>query len=137
MRVVVDTNVLVSGLLVPPSPPGQTVRLAVSGEISLPYDARILEEYREVLARPRLRIDAADAAILVRRIRELGIPVSPPPWPMALPDPDDAMFLEVALAARAECLATGNLRHFPPEKRRGVRVLPPREFADFYRARGS
>ena len=48
MKVVLDTNVLVSGLLNPYGPPGRIVQLAAAGELQLCLDARILAEYREV-----------------------------------------------------------------------------------------
>jgi predicted nucleic acid-binding protein len=54
---------------------------------------------------------------------------APPPWPVALPDPDDERFLAVA-AATAGVLVTDNVRHFPVASRRGVIVLTPREFLD-------
>ena len=52
MKAVIDTNVLVSGLLKPYSYPGAIVRLLASGQIQLVYDARIIAEYRDVLCRP-------------------------------------------------------------------------------------
>lgn len=58
---------------------------------------------------------------------------APPPWPVALPDPDDEPFLAVA-AATASVLVTGNLRHFPVATRQGIAVLTPREFVDRLRA---
>lgn len=53
-----------------------------------------------------------------------------------LPDPDDDIFLEVALSVNAHCLVTGNLRHYPRRCRQGVRVVSPREFLDLFRTRG-
>ncbi len=50
MIVVVDTNVLVAGLLSPFGPPGEIVRMIVAGSLSLCFDARILSEYSDVLA---------------------------------------------------------------------------------------
>ncbi len=49
------------------------------------------------------------------------------PWPMALPDPKDGMFLEVAAASQA-VLITDNMKHFPPKSRSGVTVVSPAEF---------
>ena len=59
MRIVLDTNVLVSGLLSPHRPPGEIVRLVSGGLVSLCLDARIVAEYRDVLARPRFGFDQA------------------------------------------------------------------------------
>ena len=52
------------------------------------------------------------------------------PLSKSLPDPDDNQFLEVAISANADCLVTGNLKHFPSRLRCGVAVLSPREFLD-------
>jgi predicted nucleic acid-binding protein len=56
------------------------------------------------------------------------------PLPRPLPDPDDAPFLEVALAASADCLVTGNRKHFPARCRCGVEVLSPAQLVRFLRS---
>ena len=130
MRVVVDTNVLVSGLLSPFGPPGVIVSLTASGRLSLCYDARILVEYADVLHRPAFPFDADAVAALTAQIEAGGMLASPVPLARRLPDAADEPFLEVAVAARAEYLVTGNSAHYPPECRAGVRVVSPREFID-------
>ena len=50
-----------------------------------------------------------------------------------LPDPDDEIFLEVALSGNARYLVTGNLKHYPEQNRQGARVLSPREFLELFR----
>ena len=119
-----DTNVVVSGLLSAGGPPGRLVDAALSGVLHLVYDDRIAAEYREVLARPRLGIAEAqrEAFLAVLALHDL---VVAQPWVGARPpDPDDLMFLEVALAAD-RILVTGNARHFPRTVRGSVRVLSP------------
>ena len=56
IRIVLDTNVLVAGLLSDKGPPGQIVDLIIIGEIEIACDSRILAEYRDVVERPKLRI---------------------------------------------------------------------------------
>lgn len=53
MRIVLDTNVLVAGLLSPFGPCGEIVRMVSSGEPALCFDARILSEVNDVLKRPK------------------------------------------------------------------------------------
>ncbi|HNK59013.1 MAG TPA: putative toxin-antitoxin system toxin component, PIN family, partial [Leptospiraceae bacterium] len=65
MRIVLDTNVLVSGILKPFSIPGEIVRRIGSGNLTLCFDARILAEYREVLHRPKFKIDKDDISIVL------------------------------------------------------------------------
>jgi uncharacterized protein len=124
VRVVVDTNVLVSALLRPGSVPARALaQLTERGALFL-HDARIVAEYRAVLERPKFRaIDAAG------RERLLGALLAAPPvahvpaWTGPLLDPDDRMFVEVALAGHADALVTGNLRDYPSDL--GFEVLPP------------
>jgi putative PIN family toxin of toxin-antitoxin system len=128
MNVVLDTNVLVSGLLSPHRPPGRILSLLVTGRLTPCVDARILAEYREVLKRPRFSFDAAAATTLLYYVRHAGILCSAPPLSVEIPDPEDAPFLEVAVAAGAEALITGNIRHFPARARGGARVVTPAQF---------
>jgi len=133
MKIVLDTNALLAGLLTPFGPCAQIVRMVCSGELKLCLDARILSEYHEVLRRPKFRLDADKVAALLDYIEHSGELVASSPRVDSLPDPDDHPFLEVALAGRAACLVTGNLAHFPPKCRAGAQVLSPAEFLMFYR----
>lgn len=133
MHVVLDTNVVVSGLLSETGAPGWILDLALAGELELSLDDRILAEYREVLLRPELALPEGAVQEFLGAIERLARRVTARPWPQALPDPDDEPFLTVAGAAGA-VLVTGNLRHFPAAKRGGVQVLSPREFLDLLRA---
>ena len=130
MRVVVDTNVLVSGLISPFGPPGVIVGLVARGALQLCYDARIIAEYRSVLERPAFAFRLGDIETLLSRIGAGGVSVAPVPLPGRLPDAGDEPFLEVAVAAHAAFLVTGNLKHFPTDHRCGIRVVSPREFLD-------
>ncbi len=130
MRVVIDTNVLVSGLLSPFGPPGVIVGLIAAGRLSLCYDSRILAEYNEVLGRPSFPFAEKDVAVLMAQIRTGGELATANPLSVRLPDPDDEPFLEVAASAMVEFLVTGNLKHFPRERRQGVRVVSPRELLE-------
>ena len=135
MRLVLDTNVLVSGFISPEGPPGAILRL-LETELLVPcLSEAILAEYRDVLSRPHLGIPRAAADLLLEDMRAVGLRVTPLPLPHRLPDPDDEPFLEAAIAAEADFLVTGNLRHFPARLRQGVAVVSPREFIEALRGR--
>lgn len=135
MRIVADTNVLVSGLLSPHGPPGRIVDMVVTGAVPLLYDDRILAEYRAVLARPRFGFEVADVTALLDVVVRGGILVPAAPLPVTLPDPTDLPFLEVAVAGGASALVTGNARHFAPARDRyAVRILPPAAFLQLWLA---
>ena len=133
MKIVLDTNVLVSGLLSPFGPCGEIVRMLSSAELTLALDARILTEYQEVLARPKFRFEQDKIDALLDHIEHLGLIVAPSPLAQSLPDVDDEPFLAVAIAAKVICIVTGNHIHFPSELCLGVTIFSPSEFLSFYR----
>jgi putative PIN family toxin of toxin-antitoxin system len=126
MSIVLDTNVLVSGLHNPNGAPGRIVDLILGARIQVLYDDRILAEYRDVLARPQLAIEPSLAQAVVGYIRLSGERVIALPLEKdTLPDPDDFPFAEVAMTGEADMLVTGNMKHFSRLKTRGVTVLTP------------
>lgn len=133
MKVVLDTNVLVSGLLTPFGPSGEIVRMLFSGEIVLHLDARILSEYQDVLNRPKFMFNKDQIAILVDFIKNYAQFMSSSPLKNRLPDPDDEPFLEVAIAGKVKSLITGNTAHYPVPLREGIAIRSPSEFIEFYR----
>ena len=128
MKIVVDTNVLVSGLLSPQGAPAAVLRYILSGSALVCFDERILSEYRGVLARRKFGFDATQVANLLEFLETHGEPTLARLLDLPLPDPSDGVFIEVAIASDADCLVTGNLKHFPTEFLRGVRVVTPRAF---------
>jgi len=133
MKVVVDTNVLVSGLLNPHGAPGEIVRLLAKGTLTIYYDSRVLREYHDVFRRSKFKFDktaVADFLLFLQAEGEssVGLPLKKP-----LPDPHDEKFLEVALAGLAECLITGNARHLPVSLTKLVKILSPAQFITLIR----
>ena len=135
MRLVLDTNVLVSAVLTAHGTCARIVDLVADGALDLSVDDRILAEYTAVLQRPELRIVPEDAEILLELIRSVAHPVAGHPLPVRLPDPNDEAFLEVAAASDA-ILVTGNLRHYPRSSRGHVTVLTPAELLEVLRRSG-
>lgn len=135
MRIVLDTNVIISGLLNPRGIPGQIVRWVTSGKLTLCFDARILTEYREVLSRSKFAFHPELAAAILEKVEYGGLRVAATPLTTRLSDESDEPFLEVALAGAAECLVTGNVKHYPEDRCRGMKVVSPREFVELFRKR--
>lgn len=129
MRVVVDTNVLVSAFRKPPSVPGRVLDLVLTRALVVLYDNRILEEYAEVLSRPRFAFDPQDIALFLDFVDHAGECVATHALDLTLPDPTDLPFLEVAASGRADALITGNLRDFRPVRgRHSVMISSPADF---------
>src|SRR5947207_5616901 len=130
MRVVLDTNVLVAGLLSPVGPPGWIVEAMLAGELEPVFDMAIRHEYEDVLRRPEFKFPAQHIDELLGALDQFAFHVvASGPWPIELPDPDNEPFLAAA-AATGAVLVTGNIRHFPVASRRGVTVLTPRQFVE-------
>jgi len=126
-RLVLDTNVVVSGILTPRGPCAALVASVLNDQATLFLDVRVFEEYREVLARPKFALPPAAVTAFLQGLHDLSTWVLPTPLPPdLLPDPDDLPVLELALATDA-LLVTGNLRHFPAAARRGAQVVDPAE----------
>ena len=130
---VLDTNVLIAGLLSPFGPPGEIVMMVAGGNLTLCLDARIINEYAEVLHRPKFQFSSDLIEAVLEQIRSEGEIVASVPQPVELTDHSDQPFLEVAITGKAHCLITGNIKHFPAIKRCGMKVLTPAEFLKFYR----
>lgn len=129
MRVVVDTNVLISGAINPHGPPGRVVDAVLAGMVTVLYDDRILSEYAGVFRRPRFNFALSDVAAFLDLIELSGEAVVAAPLAVELPDPTDLPFLEVAAAGRADALITGNARHFKIRSvGHQVHVCTPAEF---------
>ena len=114
---VIDTNVLVSSFLTrhADSATARVVSAAESGRIIPLYNQEILEEYREVLARPCFDFDPDKIQRVIDRLVEVGVDIEARPWPESMPDEDDRVFFEVAFSAQdADAkLVTGNIKHYP------------------------
>jgi putative PIN family toxin of toxin-antitoxin system len=132
VNVVLDTNVLVSGLLSADGPCGRIVSLLVEDVFTPCVDERILREYESVLSRPELQISPEDVGEALDLIRSRPERLAPTPLNARLPDPDDLPFLETAAAAGA-VLVTGNRRHFPKRACKDVPVLSPGDFLELLR----
>jgi len=128
VKVVLDTNVLVSAFLKPGRAPDRVVQRALRGEVTAVFDQRMLVEYVEVLGRTRFGFDPKDTLRVLLRLITTGERSRPPRLvDVPLPDPDDLPFIEVA-AATGAVIVTGNARDFAPAHQ--VRVLSPRELLD-------
>jgi putative PIN family toxin of toxin-antitoxin system len=127
LRLVIDTNVLVSAALKPESLQRTTFLLATTKPARLYVSRPILEEYAEVLSRPELHIRKGFRLLLLQLIKNNSHVITASRRLEVASDPDDNMFLECADAARADYLITGNQRHFPKFWKM-TKIITSREF---------
>jgi putative PIN family toxin of toxin-antitoxin system len=111
MRVVLDTNILISACWTPTGNEAQVVALA--GPLTFCVSPALLAEYRDVANRKKFAKHRDCLNTLIDQILAAAITVHPAPLCTACSDPDDNQLLDCALAAGASHVITGNLRHFP------------------------
>jgi putative PIN family toxin of toxin-antitoxin system len=127
LRLVLDTNVLVSAALKPESLQRTVLLLAITKPARLYVSPFILEEYSDVLSRPELCIRRGIRLQLLQLLKNRSHTISPSQRLEVSSDPDDNIFLECADAARADYLITGNQKHFPTFWKK-TKIITPREF---------
>jgi putative PIN family toxin of toxin-antitoxin system len=131
MRIVLDTNVVVSALLTGGGTADMVVQLVLQGKATLLTDSRILAEYDEVTSRPRFGFDEGERRIILETLAAISEPVIARPLRITLPDPEDRVWVEVAIAGGADAIVSGNTRHFVPRSGKlAVPVLTPRMLVD-------
>jgi putative PIN family toxin of toxin-antitoxin system len=123
-QIVLDTNVLVSGLLSSRGAPAGIFNLVINGSVIILLDTRIFDEYADVLMRDKFGFPENAVQEILAFIRREGLFTTPRPVACTIPDPGDLPFIEVSLHAGAP-VVTGNVRHF---RGSGAVVLTPSEF---------
>lgn len=129
IRVVVDTNVIISSFLNISGTPAKIMKIAYEGRFIMLVDSRIVEEYRRALNYPKFEIKGNEAESFLNfvshnaefcgtceRIKGFKVPV------------DDMKFIEVANKLNADFIITGNTRHFNFREIAGCRIISPAEF---------
>ena len=127
LRLVLDTNIIVSAALKPDGLQRTVLLLALTKPARLYVNEAIIAEYASVLARPELKIRKGLRQQLLQLIRSRCYRVAPTKRLQVTPDPDDNIFLECVDAASADYLVTGNQRHFPRFWKK-TKVITSREF---------
>jgi uncharacterized protein len=127
LRLVVDTNIVVSAALKPDGLQRTVLLLAITKPARLYISNAIFGEYRDVLSRPEFQIRKGLRQQLLDLIRKQAHLVNPVRTVRVANDPEDNIFIECADAARADYLVTGNARHFP-RFWKNTKVVTSREF---------
>jgi len=129
IRVVLDTNVLVSGLLFGGTP-GKLLDLWKTGTIRLIMSRVMLDEFLRVLAYPKLRLSEEEIHYLlyVEVLPHVEM-VKVRPAPILIPmDPSDDMFLHCAVAAGAKYIISGDRHLLQLKSYKRIKILSPAEF---------
>ena len=127
LRLVIDTNVLVSAAIKPTGLQRTVLLIATTKPARLYVSSPILAEYSDVLARAELQIRKGLRLQLLQLLKNRSYTVDPTRHLDVAGDPDDNMFIECADAARADYLITGNLKHYP-RFWKNTKIITSREF---------
>jgi len=129
MKIVLDTNVLISGMLNPSGTPGRIVDLLRTDVLQLIVDDRILAEYTDAIRRDFFSkyFSRSDREDIIEYLLKNSYYSSCSIVIHDMPDPGDVPFLEMSITEDVP-LITGNLKHFPEKLRKGAVVLSPAQF---------
>jgi putative PIN family toxin of toxin-antitoxin system len=131
VRLVIDTNVMLSGLLWHGTP-HRLIEQAHRGAVSLVSSPALLEELAEVLAREKfaaiLARSGTAAAQVLEDTQRLVHLVTPPPLPRPVcRDPDDDAVLAAALAAQVDLIVSGDDDLLALQTFQGIPIVSPAE----------
>ena len=136
MRLVIDTNVLISALLAGTSLPAHLIVLWREGRFDLLTSAEQLDELMRVTRYPKIRerLAPALAGRLVNEIRDLAVPLTELPVVTASPDPHDNYLLAMAASGSADFLVTGDKRDLLALRLfGGTKIISVRDFLVLHR----
>lgn len=132
LKVVIDTNVLVSALLKDNSPPAFILALLRKKKMTLCLSKAIYEEYGAGLDREKFRHIKDAVAPLLLSLKKGCLLIEPKiRIDVITADPADNKFLECAQAAYADFLITGNTKHFLFKQFQDTRIVSPKEFIEY------
>ena len=132
IRAVVDTNILISGVIKPERATGEILRRLRDGEFVLLYTEPLLAELAEVINRPRIRqkygLGSEDIETVLALILLRGEPIDPTRRVEICRDPKDNMILEAAVAGQADMIKSGDFDLLSLREFAGMPIISPAEF---------
>jgi uncharacterized protein len=132
MRVVLDTNILVSAIIAPAGKPAAIMDAWLDGRFTLLTCAAHIDELHSTLQKPRVAelIKPHKAGRLVNQIKRLAEDIDPLPAVERSPDPTDDFLLALSEAGHADYLVTGDKSGLLAlEHHKRTRILSARTFA--------
>ena len=127
LRIVIDTNVIVSSMISPSGNPAKIMKLFFDRQVDAYYSEAIIFEYEDVLFRPHFKFNAEDIDLVFDTLKEFGIFTEPEISSEEMPDEDDRVFYDAA-KTNETYLVTGNKKHYPDESF----IVTPAEFLKIF-----
>jgi len=130
MKIVCDTNVLVSATL-SNGTPRRLLRLIACGEVENAVSLEILAEAKNVLVRPKFGFSPEQVTHAIDVFSEISVLVAPvQPVDVIKDDPSDNRILEAAVAAQADCIVSGDEHLLNLQSWNGIEILSPADFLE-------
>jgi putative PIN family toxin of toxin-antitoxin system len=126
MKIVLDTNIIVSAFINPKGIPAEIISLLLAKKITLCYDNKIFSEYTEVLKKSKFNFNATLVDEFLDFVIGNGEYVIAEPQKVTFDDADDKVFYDVYKSSDARYIITGNKKHFPKEEN----IITPREYME-------
>ena len=134
-KIILDTNVIVSSLI-QKNYPYLIVEHCIEGNASICLSSEILQEYIEVLSRPKFSRFAdfkTNADFLIARLSEMAEIFEPKTKLDVIADEPDNRLLELAQISKADFIITGNTTDFSMDSFEGTKIMTPKEFWEVYK----
>ena len=126
MKIVLDTNIIVSAFINPKGIPGAIISLLLAKKITICYDNKIFSEYVEVLKKSKFNFDNILVDEFLDFVKDNGEYIIAEPQRVKFDDEYDKVFYDVYKSSDANYIITGNKKHFPKEKN----IITPREYIE-------
>ncbi|AEF85298.1 conserved hypothetical protein [Treponema primitia ZAS-2] len=126
MKLVLDTNIIVSAFLNPMGIPGEILSMVLAKKIKICYDNKIFAEYTEVLTRSKFNFNKELVNDFLEFIKIYGEYVLAEPQNIVFIDEDDKIFYDVLKSSNADYIITGNKKHYPKDRS----IVSPKEFKE-------
>ena len=132
MRIVLDTNVFISGIFFA-GPPSQILKAIGNQNLQIILSKEIFDEYSRVAKSLSLKFPAINIMSIIELIAIYGEFIDTENFIIsACDDPDDDKFLECAMAGQCDIIVSGDKHLLKLSGYRGIAVLSPRKFVDNY-----
>jgi putative PIN family toxin of toxin-antitoxin system len=131
LKIVIDTNVLVSALIKPESLPALVILMILNNQVMMYISDEIFQEYKQVLSRGKFGkyLNSKNIKSFLSQLKRSATEINPKVHVGVVKnDPADNKFLECALEAEADFFITGNIKHFPLKKFHKTQIVTPAEF---------
>lgn len=128
MKIVLDSNVFVSGITNPDSVSAEILKMLLNSDFVLLYDSKTLDEYKSLLKQSKFNFSKDVISSFIEFIENMGECISTKSVSAEITDEENKKFYEVSICGKSDYLITLNKNHYPDEKF----IVSPPEFIKYF-----